>query len=161
MKTSAHQLAINFRPVKPRAADSIKGVVSALYEQVGGVPEVMVRLGIGKSQAYAFTDELSPEQISLARAMALTGPGATAVAEYAAARAGAVLCHLPSSPDRRGNTMARLGASAQSHGEAIAETVKAMADGKVTPAERARAVKEIREAICDLVALQASLEGEQ
>lgn len=159
MRASAQQLPLNFRPVKPRAADSIKGVVSALYDQVGGVGEVMVRLGIGKSQAYAFTDELSPEQISLARAMALTGPGATAVAEYAAARAGCVLFHLPS-PDRRGTTMARLAAAAQSNGEAIAETLKATADGEVTPAEKVRAVKEIREAICDLVALQASLECE-
>lgn len=157
MKSSAQQLPLNFRPMKPRTADSIKGVVSALYDQVGGVGEVMVRLGIGKSQAYAFTDEVSPEQISLARAMALTGPGATAVAEYAAARAGAVLCAIPKA-DRRGTTMARLAASAQSHGEAIAEAIKAIADGKVTPAERARVRKEIAEAICDLVSLQASLE---
>lgn len=159
MKAAA-QLAINFRPQKPRAADSVKGVISELFDQVGGVPEIMLQFGIGKSQAYAWTDPLSAEQMSFDRVARVTSPEATAAAKYLAERSRCVLVPLPG-PDRRGSTMTHIAESARSHGEAIAEAVKAAADGVITPTERAAVRKEIAEAISDLVSLQASMEDGQ
>lgn len=159
MRASTSQLAIDFRPQKPRPADSVKAVISDLYGQVGGVPEVMLQFGVGKSQAYAYTDPLAPDQISFERVAKLTSSSALAAAKYLAERARCVLVALPG-PDRRGTTMALLAASLRSHAETIAEIVTAKADGKVTPAEKARARKQAMAAICDLVSLQASLEEE-
>lgn len=156
----AQQLGLNlvrqpttFRPMKPRMAGSVKDVVSRLYDQVGGVDAVMLQFGIGKSQAYAFTDEKSPEEMSLARALALTTPTSPAVAEAAAARAGCILTPLPS----RESTppMMLTAASMKEHGEAIAEALKALHAGKLTAAHRARVVKELDESI----AVQCALRG--
>lgn len=87
----SQQFALNFRPMKRRDADTPKAVVSELFDQVGGIKEVMFRFDIGKSQAYAYTDETTKEQISFARVVSLTTPGSPAAAEFLASRAGGVL----------------------------------------------------------------------
>ena len=70
-----------FKPVKPRTIGTPKAAVCELVAQAGGVDRVMVRLGIGKTEAYACTDPQSDREISFARVAALTAPGATACAE--------------------------------------------------------------------------------
>lgn len=151
--------AATFRPTKPRPAGSVKEIVSNLYSQVGGADEVMLRLGIGKSQAYAFTDEKSPEELSLARALALTGPTATAVAEATAMRAGGIFTPLPGTI--RTPAIELTAQSMKEHGEAISEALKALQIGKLTSAQRGRVVKELDESIAVLAALRGTFIAEE
>jgi hypothetical protein len=146
------QFALNFRPMKVRDADTVKGTISDLYGQVaGGVKEVMRRFNIGKSQAYAYTDELTKEQISFAWVVSLTSPTATAAAEFLASRAGGVFCALPSAT---GDCPMTLTAdSVREHGEAVAKALNALT-GNVTPVKKSDVRKEIDEAICALAALR-------
>jgi hypothetical protein len=144
------QFALNFRPMKRREADTPKGAISDLFDQVGGVKEVQVRLGVGKSQAYAYTDPQSPEELSFARAAALTGPGASAAAEYLASRAGGVFCALPAGPG--GCPMAMTADAVREHGEAVAAALEALT-GKPTAAAKAKVRKELEESICAQAAL--------
>jgi hypothetical protein len=153
------QFALNFRPMKPRETDTPKAVVSDLFDQVGGVKEVIVRLGVGKSQAYAYTDPQSPEELSFARTAALTGPGASAAAEYLASRAGGVFCALPGSTG--GCPISLTAESMREHGEAIAATLETLKDKQPTPVARAKALREIDESICALIALRGHFIGEQ
>lgn len=146
------QFALNFKPVKRREADTPKGAVSDLFDQVGGVKEVVVRLGIGKSQAYAYTDPQAPEELSVARAAALTTPGAPAMAEYFASRAGGVFCALPQTAGECPMTMSA--DSARESGEAVAKALEALTSKAVAPGGKAKVVKEIDEAICAFAALR-------
>jgi len=151
------QFALNFRPMKPRDGETPKGAISDLFDQVGGVKEVVVRLGVGKSQAYAYTDHQSHEEITFARVAALTGPGASAAAEYLASRAGGVFCALPTATG--GCPMALTADAVREHGEAVAAALEAQA-GKSTPAARAKVRKELEESICAQAALLAHFREE-
>jgi hypothetical protein len=157
--TKPQQFALNFRPMKPRALGTVKAIVSELYEQAGGVKEVMDRFDIGKSQAYAYTDEREKEQISFARVVSLTGPTATAAAEYLASRAGGVFCALPGSTG--GCPISLTAESMREHGEAIAATLETLRDKQPTPVARAKALREIDESISALIALRGHFIGEQ
>lgn len=156
--TKPQQFALNFRPMKPRDGDTPKGAISDLFDQVGGVKEVMFRFDIGKSLAYAYTDETTKEQISFARVVSLTSPTATAAAEFLASRAGCLLFKLPSSTG--GCPMALTADAVREHGEGVAAALEAQA-GKATPASRAKVCKELEESICAQAALLAHFrEGE-
>jgi hypothetical protein len=148
--TKSVQFALNFRPVKRRDADTPKGAISDLFEQVGGVKEVQVRLGVGKSQAYAYTDPQAHEELSFARVAALTGPGASAAAEYLASRAGGVFCALPAGSG--GCPMTMTADAIRENGEGIAAALEALTS-KPTPAARAKVRKELEESICAQAAL--------
>lgn len=144
------QFALNFRPMKRRDSDTVKGAVSALFDQVGGIQEVVNRFNIGKSQAYAYTDETTREQISFWRVHSLTSPTATAAAEFLASRAGGVFCALPTATG--GCPIALTADAVREHGEAVAAALEASA-GKSTPLARARVRKELEESICAQAAL--------
>lgn len=148
--TKPVQTVLNFRPMKPREADSPKAVIADLYNQIGGVKEVMFRFDIGKSQAYAYTDEQSAEQISFARVVSLTTPASPAAAEFLASRAGGVFCALPQTSG--GCPMSMTADAMREHGEGVAAALEAMT-GKPTPAGRAKVRKELEESICALAAL--------
>lgn len=151
------QFALNFKPMKRREADTPKAVVSDLFDQVGGVKEVQIRLGVGKSQAYAYTDPQSPEELSLARAAALTSPGAPAVAEYFAYRAGGVFCALPGPTG--GCPMHLIAEAVRETSEAVSKSLDATASKQA--ASRPKVRKEIREAICALAALLGHFTDEE
>lgn len=151
------QFALNFRPMKRREADTPKGVVSDLFDQVGGVKEVQVRLGIGKSQAYAYTDPQSPEELSFARAAALTTPSSPAAAEYLASRAGGIFCALPGATG--GCPMTLTADAVREHGEAVAAALEAQGK-QLTPAAKAKVRKELVESICAQVALLRHFEND-
>jgi hypothetical protein len=133
---------------------TVKECVKALFKENGGHKHVMVKLDVGQTRAYGFTDERSEENISFARVAALTSETATAAARYLAQLAGGFFCPLPNR--KKGATLAMLAECARSHGEAIGKTAAALADGQVDRSEVPALVKEIDEAICDLASLRGS-----
>ncbi|MFO1081897.1 MAG: phage regulatory CII family protein [Reyranellaceae bacterium] len=142
-----------FTPVKPRAAGTPKACLGDLFAQAGGVQRVMVRLGLGQSQVYAYADPQSPEEISFARVAALTDAQCTAAAEYLSALAGGGF--LPG-PAADGADWGALTAEAmREHGEAMACLVAQLADGTFTAAEARASLPEVDDAVQALLALRA------
>jgi len=144
----------NFNPVKPRDPELPKSAIMRLIDQVGGPKEAAVKLGLGLSQVYAVTDPSDSAELSFARAAALTSPEATAAAEYLALRAHGVFFPLPSGDTDIGLLTAE---SILRHGDAAAELVRAMKDGRITDDERADAVRVLDEAVRVLVQLRLAV----
>ena len=143
-----------FKPVKPRAIGTPKAAVCDLVAQAGGVERVMVRLGIGKSEAYAYTDPQSDRDISFPRVAALTAPGCTAAVEYLAALAHGVFLPLPAAA----TTIASLTADAlRKHGAAAAELVEAITDDRITIEEARSALPEVEAAARAMALLLVTL----
>lgn len=145
-----------FRPVKPRDPEQPKAAVARLYEQNGGAKHVAVKLGLGHAQVYSFTDPQDPAEISFARVAALTSRDAPAAAEYLATLAGGAYLPLPPADSDLGLLTAE---SIAAHGDAAAELVRALKDGRVTDQERTAAVVELDEAIRALVQLRVAVAG--
>ena len=142
-----------FNPVKPRALGTPKAAVCELIAQAGGIPRVMVKLGIGQSDAYAVTDPQSPKELSFARVAALTAPDATAGAEYLVNLAGGVFLPIP----RPDSEAAELTADAmREFGEASADLVQKLAGG-LTSQEARSALGPIDEALRALVQLRQAI----
>lgn len=146
-----------FKPTKQRDVDSPKGALAELYDQHGGVKRVMVRLGIGQSQAYAYTDPQSPEEISFAKLCALTTPLATAGAELLCRLAGGVFVPVLTAEDVSTLSITAVAEQSKEQGEAVAAVLHAIADSIVTPQERNTTLTEIDEAIRGLVKLRAGI----
>lgn len=143
-----------FRPVKPRVVGTPKAAVSALVDQAGGIPHVMVRLGIGQSDAYAWTDPQSPKEMSFARVAALTGPDGTAGVEYLAQLAGGLFLPMP----RHATPIGSLTAEAvRRHGTAAARLIEALADNKLSQAEARAALPELDSAVRALALLRSTV----
>lgn len=141
-----------FKPIKPRLAGLPKAAVSALVHQAGGIEHVMVKLGIGQSEAYAWTDPKSPKEMSFARVAALTSPECTAGVEYLAQLAGGLFLPMP----RAATPIGILTADAvRQHGKAAAGLVEALADNKLSRAEAREALPEL-EAAARAIALLLS-----
>jgi hypothetical protein len=141
-----------FQPVKPREITSPKHAVGELFEQNGGLKHVMVKLAIGKTTAYAFTDPQAPDEISFARVSALTGPEATAAASYLALLAGGVF--LPVAPEDA-DVSTLCADDLRAHGEAVACLVDGLRDGKLTNGEAKKALEKILGALRTLAGLYA------
>lgn len=146
-----------FLAVKPREIGTPKRAMADLFDQLGGIKRVMVKLQLGHSQTYAFTDPRSPEEISFAKVAAITEPGATAAAEYLALLAGGVF--LPIAPEEA-DINALCADDVKAHGKAIASVVTAMADGQLTRPERLRAREKVLVALRALTGLYAALADE-
>jgi hypothetical protein len=127
-----------FKPVKPRQYDSPKACIAELFAERGGVENVMVLLGLGRTTTYAFADPREAEEISFARVAALTVPDAPAAAEYLARRAGGVF--LPVIPEEA-DLAALCADDMRAHGEALAgvvATLSAPATGEQLQGELAK-----------------------
>lgn len=146
-----------FRPTKPRRVDTPKGAVSEQFAQVGGIKMAMNRLGIGQSQAYAFTDPQSEEEISFARMAALTSPTATAGAEFMCFMAGGIFMPVIGRSDCHALELMEIAEQAREHGNAIAVLLTAVNDGTVTDAERQEALPRVDAALRGLAKLRACL----
>jgi hypothetical protein len=144
-----------FNPVKPRPPGTVKACVVDLFAQNGGPKRVMVKLDLGESQVYAFTDPQSPERISFERVAALTSEAAPAGAEFLAALAGGFFQPMPCAG--RSGPQALTAESARQHGEAIAVLVSALADGRINEVEARNAMTEVDEALRALCGLRALL----
>lgn len=149
--------AAAFKPMKPREVDTPKGAVSELFAQAGGLKMVQNRLGIGKSLAYAYTDVQAPEEISFARVAALTSPTTTAAAEFLAFMAGGVFQPIEDAHAFDGVALTAIANQTRDHGAAIASIINAIADGRVSPAEREQVLPLIDAAIRGLTQLRAGV----
>lgn len=144
----------NFNPVKPRDPELPKAAVGRLVEQVGGPKESATRLALSLSQVYAFTDPACADEISFARVASLTSREATAAVEYLANRAEGVFLPLPAGDTDLGQLTAE---SILKHGQAAAELVAALRDGRLDDRERAAAVRALDEAIRALAQLRTAV----
>jgi len=143
-----------FNPVKRRVPGTVKACIVDLFAQAGGPKRVMVKLQLGEAQTYAFADPESPEQISFARVAALTGRDAPAAAEYLADLAGGVFMPLP----HDGSEVGALTVEAvRESGEAAADLVQALLDGRLTPEEAQRALPNLGEALQAFARLHATV----
>jgi hypothetical protein len=145
-----------FNPVKPRDPGTPKEAVAALFDEAGGVKRVMIRLDIAKSQAYALTDPQSPEQLSVARAAALSGSEAPAMANYFSLLCGGAFTPLRCD-DKAGDALSLTSDAARANGEAIAELISSLRDGKLSASEAAKAMPLVEDALCQLAAVRGRL----
>lgn len=144
-----------FSPVKPRTLGTVKGAISELVNQHGGVEQVMATLDdIGKSEVYAWTDPQSDKQITFARVVSLTNPDCTAGVEFLAARAGGMFVPMPSDKTPIGSLTAE---SVRRHGQAAAELIKSLADGTLSPGEAAKALPDLGGALRALALLHSTV----
>lgn len=99
---------MSFRPVKPREFGSTKSVVGAVFNDAGGVKNAAFLIGKSVTQAYAYADDASPDQISFDRLRRLAAAtGSTALAEALAADAGGYFVPGSPSEDSVNELMAR------------------------------------------------------
>jgi hypothetical protein len=144
-----------FNPRTPRSYGSVKSVVDQVINDAGGPKQVAHRFGISETLVYDYAHPGTEKEISFARIAALTGPDRPAAAEYLAHLAGGVFLPLPRAGD---HALGRLTASfARETGEAISVIVASLADGRVTPAEAARDLREVDEAMSVFAALRSEL----
>lgn len=143
-----------FKPTKPIDPLLPKAAVQRAIDQAGGVPRTAIAIGVAPPTVYAYADAAAPDEITYARACALSSPTVTAFAEHQAQLAGGVF--VPLAP--HAGSLADLTADAlKQNGEAAAELVQAMADGELRDSERARAIRELDQAIAALVHLRAAV----
>ncbi len=82
---------MSFNPLKRRKYGSTKAVVSELFRQAGGIPQVMEILDIGRTRAYDLTDPNSEAELTLGRVEKLVREtSATVISEHFAFLAGGV-----------------------------------------------------------------------
>lgn len=143
-----------FDPVKPCDPELPKAAVRRVFDQHGGVKRVAVRLGLKLSQVYALADPGVDDELTFARAAALTTAEAPALAEYLALLAGGVLLPIAPSSAEVGALTAE---SIREHGEACAELVRALTDTEIDDQEKARALAELDESIRVLVQLRCAV----
>jgi hypothetical protein len=140
--------------VKPCEPDQPKVAVRRLFDQLGGIKRVAVRLVRSPSQTYAYADPGVSDELTFAQAASLTSHEATAAAEYLALLAGGVFLPIALSADEIGELTAQ---SIREHGEACAELVRALTDFTIDDGERARALAELDEALRVLVQLRCAV----
>lgn len=133
---------------------TVKEIVKELFKENGGHKRVMLKLNVSQTRAYGFTDEQGDENISFARIVQLTSSQATAAARYLAQLAGGVFFPLAT---QAGSPMKLIGEAARSHGEALAESLKALADGVIDGTEQRSLVPKVDEAIRALASFRATL----
>lgn len=143
-----------FKPVKPRDPELPKAAIGRMIGQAGGIKNACIVIGRSPSQTAAYTDEAVGDQMTFAQVVALTTPASPACAEYLALRAGGVF--LPIEPPD-GDIGAHTACSIKQSGEACAEIVQAMRDGRIDAAERPNVVRELDEAIRTLVQLRLAV----
>lgn len=148
-----------FKPQKSIDPELPKAAVRRLVEQNGGAKHVAVKLGFsGETLVYAYADPNEAAEITFARVAALTSPEAPAAVEYLAQLAHGVFVPVPQADSDLGLLTAE---SITQHGEAAAELVRALKDGRLGDDERAGAVTSIDEALRVLVQLRAAVAKER
>lgn len=142
-------------PYKPREPGSLKEAVNDLFQQIGR-KTVAAKLDLSMTQVAALTDQQSPEKLSLDRAVLLSGPEATAFAEFFA-----LLCRgvfLPVAPEDA-ELPALAASDVRAHGEATAEIIAALRDGKMDKSEAGPALAKVRASLRVFVGLYAAVDS--
>lgn len=145
-----------FAPVKPVDPELPKAAVRRLVDQAGGAARAAIVIGRAPSTVYAYADPQASDEMTYAQVAALTGPKTPAGAEHLATLAHGVFLPMPPADTEIGELTAE---SIVQHGDAVAEVVRAMCDGKMGDDERPSAIVEIDEAIRALVRLRAAVSG--
>jgi hypothetical protein len=138
-----------------RLQEQAKACAGELFRENGGHQRIAELFGISTARAYNFTNRNNAEQVSFWRILAATSAKATAAARFLATMAGGAF--VPLAAVGGVDAMRMLGESARSHGQAIAEAVKALADGSVDGREASAVIKEIDAAMADLASLRGAV----
>ena len=131
---------MSFRPVKPREPGSTADLVAKSFEAAGGVKRVAHVLGLGMTQAYAYSDPASGHQVKFddMRRLGEAFPAvAKVVAEDFAATSGASL--LMYEPDEKATLSDLLEREELQHGVAMAKIMRRVGEhalGKLNEKER-------------------------
>ena len=147
-----------FAPVKPRGPGTLHEALSRAVDQLGGPQTAGDVIERSRSWMYAACDpDLPPEKaarLSNPEARGLTSAGAPALAEDLALLAGGVF--LPPPPDAAPCAVsAALAEFSADSGAAVADMVRALADGLLTRREASRTLGEIDRTLRALCALRA------
>ncbi len=144
------------KPMKPRAAGTVKAVVHQAFDEAGGIERVMTLTGLGRSRAYAMADDADDAcHLQYRQAAALSAAGVTRFAEHLAALSGCVL--LPVGPIVSAAPAAMTAGTAEDFAHLMARLSTALADGKVCPREAGEALPALEEMLRGGAALWAAL----
>lgn len=133
-----------FKPMKPRPPGTVKGCISDLFAQAGGVDRVMVRLRTGQAVTYGYADPTREDEISFAKVAALTSRDSPAAVEFLASLAGGAFVPMPRADTEVGQLTAD---AVRQSGESAAQLVQALLDGKLSPDEARAALPDLTEAV--------------
>ncbi|WP_417491258.1 hypothetical protein [Maricaulis sp.] len=122
-----------FNPVKERRYGEPKEVVARMFEEVGGIPEVMNLLELSRTRVYALADPDSSNDISYARVARLTEAGATAAAQHLAALAGGIFVPVDKADDA--NWLALAGEASRRNARNIAALMESLGETERSPGE--------------------------
>lgn len=142
--------------LKRREPGSIAEATARAIHEVGGVRAAMAVLGLSQTRVYALTDPDERRRINAEGIEALCVAGAAALAEHFALLAGGLF--LPAGRGEGSGGLHRLtGAAAAEFGDFVQIQFAALADGQMTPAEAASALRELEEALAPLTRLWSEL----
>jgi len=122
-----------FNPVKERRYGEPKEVVARMFEEVGGIPEVMKLLELSRTRVYALADPDSSNDISYARVARLTEAGATAAAQHLAALAGGIFVPVEKADDA--NWLELAGEASRRNARNIAALMESLGETERSPGE--------------------------
>ncbi len=152
-----------FEPNKERRYGSVEQVVSDLFKECGGVPEVVSILELSRTRVYALSDPNDPAQISFDRVAKLTASKkATAAAEHLCALAGGTFLPVEVSEgecwfDSAGETAKKSSALVAELLDAISPSSKS--PGEIDPGEARTLLNQVDE-LMRLLATQRALLAE-
>lgn len=146
---------------KPRAPGTLKAAVAALIERVGGIHRAADLTGRSRSQLQRYSDDVEPDMmpVDLVRTLE-TNAGETIVSGFLVREQGGVVLHLP-----RGAGEAALNIDFAKIGERtsalFAEYGRALKDGKVTPKESGRLLRDLDEVLAAGCVMRARLQTDR
>lgn len=120
-----------FNPVKERRYGEPKEVVARMFEEVGGIPEVMNLLELSRTRVYALADPDSSNDISYARIATLTEAGATAAAQHLAALAGGIFIPIDKAEDA--NWLSLAGEASRRNARNISALMESLGETERSP----------------------------
>ena len=145
-----------FNPVKERPYGEPKEVVARLFEESGGVPQVMEILELSRTRVYALADPDSTNEISYARVSKLTETGACAAAQHLAALAGGIF--LPVDKADEANWLELAGQVSRKNAQNIAALMDSLSETERSPGkvdqEEARELLKILDDQLRILAMQ-------
>ena len=145
-----------FNPVKERRYGEPKEVVARLFEEVGGIPEVMTLLDLSRTRVYALADPDSSNEISYARIARLTEAGGVAAAQHLAALAGGIFLPVEKADDA--NWLALAGEASRRNARNIAALMESLGETERSPGvvdqQEAREILKLLDQQLGILALQ-------
>lgn len=145
-----------FNPVKERRYGEPKEVVARVFEEVGGIPEVMTLLELSRTRVYALADPDSSNEISYTRMARLTEAGATAAAQHLAALAGGIFLPVDKAADA--NWLSLAGEASRGNARNIAALMDSLGETERSPGvvdqQEAREILKLLDAQLGTLALQ-------